>query len=144
MLLIGQALLLVLVLLGSGVFTRLNQSYERSVEQQVRSRAGYLSASLAGWANLDRLTETINAAAEEMLASGELSLDTLDSQPGACAPLVDRIADELIATLYSKRISGVFLVFNTQDLSGFSDTEPIPAKTGVCLMNRNPASAPSD
>ena len=144
MLLIGQALLLVLVLLGSGVFTRLNQSYERSVEQQVRSRAGYLSASLAGWANLDRLTATINAAAEEMLASGELSLDTLDSQPGACAPLVDRIADELIATLYSKRISGVFLVFNTQDLSGFSDTEPIPAKTGVCLMNRNPASAPSD
>ena len=135
MLLIGQALLLVLVLLGSGVFTRLNQSYERSVEQQVRSRAGYLSASLAGWANLDRLTATINAAAEEMLASGELSLDTLDSQPGACAPLVDRIADELIATLYSKRISGVFLVFNTQDLSGFSDTEPIPAKTGVCLMN---------
>ena len=143
MLLIGQALLLVLVLLGSGVFTRLNQSYERSVEQQVRSRAGYLSASLAGWANLDRLTETINAAAEEMLASGELSLDTLDSQPEACAPLVDRIADELIATLYSKRISGVFLVFNTQDLSGFSDTEPIPAKTGVCLMNRNPASGPS-
>ena len=36
MLLIGQALLLVLVLLGSGVFTRLNQSYERSVEQQVQ------------------------------------------------------------------------------------------------------------
>ncbi len=143
MLLIGQALLLALVLLGSGVFTRLNQSYERGVEQQVHSRAGYLSASLAGWANLDRLTETINAAAEEMLASGELSLDTLDSQPEACAPLVDRIADELIATLYSKRISGVFLVFNTQDLSGFSDTEPIPAKTGVCLMNRNPASRPS-
>ncbi|MGN1024772.1 MAG: EAL domain-containing protein [Faecousia sp.] len=141
MLLIGQALLLALVLLGSGVFTRLNQSYERSVEQQVRSRAGYLSSSLTGWADLERLTEVINAAAEEMLSCGELSLDTLDSQPEACAPLVNRILNDLLTTLYSKRVSGVFLVFNTQDMSGFSDTDPIAAKTGVCVINSDPTSA---
>lgn len=143
MLMIGQALLLVLILLGSGVFTRLNQSCERSVEQQVRTRAGYLGSAIEGWGDLGYQTGVINSAMEELLASGEVSLDTLDSQPESCAPMVNRILDELIATLYSMRVNGVFVVFNTEDLSGLSDTDHISPKTGVYIAYGDPVSVPT-
>ncbi len=70
------------------------------------------------YADLALLADTVNAAAQRMLESGELSLDQLDRSSDVCAPLLQAVVNDVISTLYTQKVSGVYLIFNTQDLSG--------------------------
>lgn len=143
-LLVVEALLLTLVLIGSNVVGELNRNRESIADTQVENRGKHLSTTLNGWADMSRLTDILNSAVQKALDSGELTLEDLDGNSEACSALLLRVTDDLITTLYAKRINGIFLVFNTQDLSNISDNDPIPPKVGVCIRDMDPLSAPSE
>lgn len=142
-LVLAEALLLTLVLFSGGVVRQLDQNAEDILEKQVQSRANYLAGTFTGWADLQRLSTLIGDRTQAMLDSGEITLDGLDDDSAMAAPLLLDVTDDLISTLYDKRLTGIYIVFNTEDLSGVEDSQSIGRRTGVYIRDLAPASPPS-
>ena len=125
---------------ASGMVEKLDQNARDILSKQAENRRGYLEGSMVGtWSDLSMLAADINKTTQQMLSRGELSLDEIDSKSDECAQLVLNISDELISTLYSKKVSGIFVVFNTQDL----DAGEKSPRTGFYIRDLDPASTPS-
>ena len=140
LILLVEACLLLGGIQVSGVVEKLDQNARDILSKQAENRRGYLEGSMVGtWSDLSLLATDINRATQQMLDSGELSLDEIDSKSEECAQLVLNISDELISTLYSKKVSGIFVVFNTQDL----DAGEKFSRTGFYIRDLDPASTPS-
>lgn len=134
-LLIGEALLLCAILLLSNVIGNLNKSSENAVRSHVQHRAAYLGERFQDWADLDYLAQSITTATQDALDSGSLTLEDLNSDPEACTPIILNVMNDMITTIYAKRINGLFIMFNTEDLSQLPEDAPIPPKAGVCLRD---------
>ena len=142
-LLLVEAFLLLGSFFISGVVGKLDQNAQDILNKQVQNRARYLENSMtASWSDLDMLADTINAATQTRLDNGTLSLEELDSSSNACAPLILDIADDLISSLYAKQVTGIFVVFNTQDLSQDSMQKRYQNKTGIYIRDMDPSSSP--
>ncbi|MBU5626650.1 EAL domain-containing protein [Oscillibacter sp. MSJ-2] len=140
LILLLEACLLLGGIRASGVVDKLDQNAGDILSKQAENRRGYLEGSMVGtWSDLSLLAADINETTRRMLSSGEVSLETLDSKSEECAQLVLNISDELITTLYSKKVSGIFVVFNTRDLDGKSRSP----RTGFYIRDLDPASTPS-
>ena len=143
-LVLAQVLLLIAGLGVSGVVSRLDQNARDMLSQQVHNRQDYLeNAMVRDWSDLTRLAGTINESAQALLEDGTISLEELDSSSEACAPLLREVSGELVSTLYAKKVSGIFVVFNGRDLSGLVTDGGCPDKTGIYIRDLDPASTPS-
>lgn len=143
-LLLVEAALLIGSLIISGVVDHLDQNARDILTQQVQNRENYLENSMVQvWSDLDRLSSSINAAAQSMLDRGTLSLEHLDSSSDACTPLLLQVTDDLIDNLYSKRVSGIFLIFNTQSLADAGASGLYPQRTGIYIRDMDPTSSRS-
>lgn len=143
-LVIAEVILLVSVLVGTNVFQRLNRNSEDLILKQLQNRSNYFSSSLYNWSDLDMLASTINAKAEKMIGDGTINIDELQSNSEVSTPLVLDIVDDLISTLYSKRLSGIYVVFNTTNLNDIPKMKTIPNRTGIYIRDMDPTSAPSE
>ena len=65
-------------LLLSHVTQQLDQNAQDILNKQLDNRQSYLENFLLGAQDMTTLSEEINQTTEELLASGEISLDTLD------------------------------------------------------------------
>ena len=135
----------ILILLGglwmSGIVGQLNQNAREIADKQVENRRSYLEGTMVGtWSDLRLLAQEINRATQDMLDDGSISLEQLDSSSDACAPLLLDVADEMISTLYAKRVSGIFLIFNTHPLEEAGQYQD---KTGIYIRDLDPNSQPS-
>lgn len=139
-----ETLLLVFILAGNNVLERFDRSAEDLVLKQLQNRANHFSSALYGWSDLDALAGTINSKADEMLKSGEISLEELESNSEVSSPLILEIANDLVSTMYSKRLSGIYVVFNTTDISKLPKKKTIPDRTGIYIRDMDPMSAPSE
>ncbi len=143
-LLIVEAALLAGSLALSGVVGRLDQNARDMLAQQVQNRENYLENSMVQtWSDLGQLAADVNASAQALLDEGALSLETLSDSSDACAPLLRDVTDELISTMYAKRVSGIFLIFNTQDLTAQHEAGAYLPRSGIYIRDLDPASTPS-
>ena len=143
-LVIAEVILLVSVLAGTNVLQRLNRNSEDLILKQLQNRSNYFSSSLYNWSDLDMLASTINAKAEKMIGDGTINIDELQSNSEVSTPLVLDIVDDLISTLYSKRLSGIYVVFNTTNLNDIPKMKTIPNRTGIYIRDMDPTSTPSE
>lgn len=127
----------------SGVVGRLNQNARDILSKQVENRCSYLeNYMVGGYSDLAVLASTVNQTAQSMLSSGEISLSQLDSSSEVCAPLIKAVFDDVVSTLYAQKVSGVYLIFNTQDLSNL-DPDATLERTGIYIRDLDPTSPPS-
>lgn len=142
-LVVAEVMLLLAVLGFNDVVGQLNKNSEDILIKQIQNRTSYLNSQMINWSDLSKLADTINSAAASMIRSGEISLDELDSNSEVCSPLLLEITDELISTLYAKRVSGIYVIFNTHNINKLSKNDSIPDKTGIYIRDMDPTSQPS-
>lgn len=112
-----EILLLLIALYGSNVGQRLNQNAIDLLQKQVENRSSYLENIMLANQDLSSLSDKINAAAESLLKSGDIDLNRLGTNSDSCIPLMEAISSDLIDGLRSRSVTGLFVIFNTQDLS---------------------------
>lgn len=135
----AEMLLLVGSLAMSGVIQTINRNAKDILAKQVENRGGYLAGNMVeNWANLSALTDTVNARVAEMLSSGELAMEDFD-KPGGSARLMGELCPDLINAMYSRQVSGIFMLFCTQSL-----TDHVPETVqGIYLRDMDPSSTAS-
>ena len=112
-----ETLLLLIVLYLSRVGERLNQNAIDLLQKQVENRSSYLESVMLDNQNLSSLSDKINTAAESLRESGLIDMEHLGDNSNACLPLMEAIDSDLIEELRSHSATGLFVLFNTQDLS---------------------------
>ncbi|BAK98295.1 hypothetical protein OBV_10970 [Oscillibacter valericigenes Sjm18-20] len=138
-----EILLLVGSIFVSGVITQLRENSDQMLLQQVENRRNYLeNAMVSSWSDLTTLRETINTAASAMAEDGALDPDTLGPNGSGHGgdELLIQIVPDLISTLYAKRLSGVFVILNTQELPDDFNWESA-SFSGICIRDMD-SSAP--
>lgn len=135
----AEMLLLIASLAMSGVIQTINQNAKDILAKQVENRGSDLVGKMTGnWANLDALSGEINVRVAGMLASGEMTMEDFD-EPGGSARLIGDLCPDLINTMYSRQVSGIFVLFNTRPL-----TEDAPETVqGIYLRDMDPVSTAS-
>lgn len=136
----AEMLLLAGSLAMSGVIQTINQNAKDILAKQVENRGGYLASNMTqSWADLETLTERVDGCMTEMLASGELTMEDIDS-PGGCAKLISQLCPDLIDAMYNRQVSGIFMLLNTKSL-----TEDMPETVqGIYLRDLDPVSRASE
>ena len=136
-----EILLLLIVLYLSRVGERLNQNAIDLLQKQVENRSSYLESVMLDNQNLSSLSDKINAAAESLRESGLIDMEHLGDNSNACLPLMEAIDSDLIEELRSHLATGLFVLFNTQDLSRREIHSDIPC---IYLRDLDPDAPASD
>ena len=135
----------VALLVGSIAVSRVPQQLDKNAEdilaKQVENRSSYLENFLVNAQNLGDLLAQINAKTQELLASGQISKDTLGSNSAASEPLLEAVADDLVTQLRRSSVTGVFVVLNTRDLDSRRTNERLP---GIYLRDLDPDATASE
>lgn len=136
----AEMLLLLGSLAMSGVIQTINQNAKDILAKQVENRGSYLAVNMTQkWSNLDSLTNKVDECVAGMLASGELTMEDFD-RPGGGASLIGELCPDLIDTMYSRQVSGIFMLLNTKSL-----TDDAPETVhGIYLRDLDPASTASE
>ena len=136
-----ETLLLMIVLYLSRVGERLNQNAIDLLQKQVENRSSYLESVMLDNQNLSSLSDKINTAAESLRESGLIDMEHLGDNSNACLPLMEAIDSDLIEELRSHSATGLFVLFNTQDLSRREIHSDIPC---IYLRDLDPDAPASD
>lgn len=136
----AEMLLLVGSLAMSGVIQTINRNAKDILAKQVENRGSYLAGNMTqSWSNLDALTSKVNTLVAQRLADGKLKTEDFN-RPGGSAQLVGELCPDLIDAMYSRQVSGIFMLLNTQSLT---DNAPETVQ-GIYLRDLDPASTASE
>lgn len=143
--LLSVLVLEMLFMMGSiifgGVIDKLNENAMDMLAQQTENRGSYLLNEMIGnWSDLNMLSDNIDAKIQSKLEMGGFTLNDLNGNSSDCIELLKEISPEMISTMYSKKISGIFVVFDTLNPN---DTLP-EALSGIYLRDLDPTSTPSE
>ena len=111
-----EILMLLAVLYLSKMRPQMNQNAMDIVKKQVENRSAYLENIMLYNEDLKDLSDTVNHSTEELLQKGKIDLKLLDDSGENAMPLLEAVTGDLIQTLRSKSVTGIFLVLNTEDL----------------------------
>ena len=136
-----EILLLLIILYLSRVGEQLNKNAIDLLQKQVENRSSYLESVMLDNQNLSSLSDKINAAAESLRESGLIDMEHLGDNSDACLPLMEAIDSDLIEELRSHSATGLFVLFNTQDLSRREIHSDIPC---IYLRDLDPDAPASD
>ena len=144
LLLVVETVLLVVVPTVGGVFEEMDRNREEILEQQVKSRKGNLESYMTNnWSDLSRISAEIDEAVTLALADAEVDMETLLQDQKRTERLMKDITDDVISELYLSRASGIYLMFNTQDLRLTLIKGELPACQGMYTRDLDPEFAPS-
>ena len=124
--------ILAIGLYASRVTQRLSENAEDILKKQVENRRGYLESMLESSTELLELSEKIDRKAQELITEGTLSLQDLEGENKGSLALLEGIGDSLLTELKEKPITGIFAVFNTEDLDSKEKGAGMP---GIYLRN---------
>lgn len=142
MLILAMELLLEAVsILATNVTGQLDENAKNLLTMRVCNRASYVQEILRDAEDLGQLSEQINTTAQQMLESGAVSLDTLDNSSEQSDALLVALAPQLVDTLRTKQVTGIFIMLNTHDLDNCEVGKKMP---GIYLRDLDPDARPSE
>lgn len=142
MLILAMELLLEAVsILATNVTGQLDENAKNLLTMRVCNRASYVQEILRDAEDLGQLSEQINTTAQQMLESGAVSLDTLDNSSEQSDALLVALAPQLVDTLRTKQVTGIFIMLNTHNLDNCEVGKKMP---GIYLRDLDPDARPSE
>ncbi len=136
-----ELLLAVVSMLAVNVTGKLDENAKDLLTMRVRNRASYVQEILRNAEDLGQLSEQINATTQQLLESGDISLDTLDNSSEQSNALLVAVAPQLLETLREKQVTGIFIMLNTHDLDTCEVGKKMP---GIYLRDLDPDARPSE
>lgn len=135
-----EMLLFVGSLVVGGVIRALNKNAQDILAKQVENRGSYLANDMAmNWSNLSAISDRVDVCLQEILDSGGMTLEEF-VEAGESASLINGVCHDMIDTMYSKQVSGIFMLINTKNLSEAASG----TVQGVYLRDLDPTSMPSE
>lgn len=117
----------------SGMGDKVIRNYQNVVELQTANQVDYLESYMAtNWSQLAALSSDVTLTLQQRLDNGELSIDRLDKDASCYEPLLLSISDKLLSTVASNHVNGAFIILNTEDLDGVTQSAEKP-----CLYLRD-------
>ena len=139
--LVVELLMAVASILAVNVTGQLDENAKDLLTMRVRNRASYVQEILRNAEDLDQLSEQITATTQQLLKSGDISLDTLDNSSEQSDALLVALAPQLLDTLRTKQVTGIFIILNTHDLDTCEVGKKMP---GIYLRDMDPDARPSE
>ena len=140
-----DAFLLVMVLQSAGVLRQLNQNSFDLFKKQVDNRRGFLQTQMTSrWMQLDDITQYIGERTQALIDEEKFDLAALDSSPEQSSLVILEVVDRLISELYTKQVSGIYMVFNTHNLRQEGENQSWQEKTGIYIRDNDPLSLASE
>ena len=136
-----ELLMAAVSILAVNVTGQLDENAKDLLTMRVRNRASYVQDILQNAEDLTQLSEQINATTQQMLESGDISLDTLDNSSEQSDALLVTLAPQLLNTLRAKQVTGIFIMLNTHDLDTCEVGKKMP---GIYLRDQDPEARPSE
>ena len=136
-----ELLMAVASILAINVTEQLDENAKDLLTMRVRNRASYVQEILRNAEDLEQLSEQITATTQQLLKSGDISLDTLDNGSEQSDALLVALAPQLLDTLRTKQVTGIFLILNTHDLDTCEVGKKMP---GIYLRDMDPDARPSE
>lgn len=136
-----EIILLVISLALSHVGTQLNSNAVDILKKQVENRQNYLQSVMDDNEDLHGISVTINNVVQETLDSRNQKIDELNTDDNLCALLMEDVSDDLISCMRHKAVTGIFMIFNTEDLD---QKEADSSMSGIYIRDMDPSTAPSD
>ncbi len=136
-----ELLMAAVSILAVNVTGQLDENAKDLLTMRVRNRASYVQDILQNAEDLTQLSEQINATTQQMLESGDISLDTLDNSSEQSDALLVTLAPQLLNTLRAKQVTGIFIMLNTHDLDTCEVGKKMP---GIYLRDLDPEARPSE
>ena len=94
-----ELLMAVASILAVNVTGQLDENAKDLLTMRVRNRASYVQEILRNAEDLEQLSEQITATTQQLLKSGDISLDTLDNSSEQSDALLVALAPQLLDTL---------------------------------------------
>lgn len=136
-----EVLLLLVTFYFSNMGPQMNQNAMDIVEKQVENRSAYLENVMLANQDLSVLSAKINETTASLTEEGAIDLETLDDSGENAMPLLSAVSADLISTLRSKSVTGIFMVLNTEDLDQIGADVTLP---GVYIRDLDPSTTPSE
>lgn len=136
-----ELLLAVASMLAVNVTGQLDENAKDLLTMRVRNRASYVQDILRNAEDLGQLSEQINATTQQLLQSGDISLDTLDNSSEQSDALLVALAPQLLDALRERQVTGIFIMLNTHDLDTCEVGKKMP---GIYLRDLDPDARPSE
>lgn len=136
-----ELLLAVASMLAVNVTGQLDENAKDLLTMRVRNRASYVQEILRNAEDLGQLSEQINATTQQLLQSGDISLDTLDNSSEQSDALLVALAPQLLDALRERQVTGIFIMLNTHDLDTCEVGKKMP---GIYLRDLDPDARPSE
>ncbi len=120
------ALVLEVLILLAGIYLsrtvpQLNQNSMDILKKQVENRKNYLEAMMLDDQNLNVLSDRINNALQQQMKQGVTKLKDLGKTDESCINLMKQITPDLISTLRQKKVTGVFVMLDCEDISDWEN-----------------------
>ena len=128
-------------ILAVNVTGQLDENAKDLLTMRVRNRASYVQELLRNAEDLEQLSEQITATTQQLLKSGDISLDTLDNSSEQSDALLVALAPQLLDALRTKQVTGIFIMLNTHDLDTCEIGKKMP---GIYLRDLDPEARPSE
>ena len=130
---------------GGGLIGYMENNEIEVLHERVLNRQRYLqNEMLTRWSKVDSTVLKINQTTEELLQEGSIAIDTLDDSSRDCFALLDSVSGTLIDMLRSNKVTGAFIVLNTDDLEDLSEKGIYQNKPGIYVRDYDPKSSYSD
>ena len=139
--LLAEMLLLIFAISTSRVTSQLNENAEDILDKQVENRANYLRQNLIQAQDLNAISGTIDRVTRELVDQGIVALNTLDTSSEEALPLLQAIVPELVSTLRTKPVNGIFVILSTHDLNYRADDSYLP---GLYIRDLDPSALSTD
>lgn len=135
-----EMLLLAGSLVVGGVIRKLNRNAQDILSKQVENRGSYLANDMAiNWSNLSVISDKVDDRLRGFLDERRMTAAEF-VESGESVSLINEVCEDMIDTMYGKKVSGIFMLINTQGLGG-SAPETVQ---GIYLRDLDPTSMPSE
>ena len=85
--------------------------------------------------DLKELSDRVNRVTEVLLREERIDLKYLDKSGENAMPLLEAVTGDLIQTLRSKSVTGIFMVLNMEDLDQREEDRVLPVSTSVTWIH---------
>ena len=129
----------------SGVNRRFAQYAGDVVEGRLRARKNYIESMMQNnWMNISLEVEEINRRMRVKLIRGELTLEELNHPGERVNMFLEEAAEMLIGIMRASRVTGAYIILNTDDLDEMEKQGTLLDKQGVYIRDLDPLSTPTE